>query len=101
VTRITSTAPERPAKDALAGIRKPREPRKPGRRLAKHEIAPLIEKSSKRFRPLVVAAVTTGARKSELLRLKRSDADFAGGKIAIFRSKTGTSDSIDLHAARS
>ena len=84
-------------RNPLAGTRKLREPRKPRRWLSKEELALLIEKSSKGFRPLVVAAVTTGARKSELTRLKWSDIDFRAGKIALFRSKTGSSDSIDLH----
>jgi len=85
------------AKNPLAGMKKLKEPRKPRRWLGKDEIALLIEKSSRRFRPLVVAAVTTGARKCELTRLKWSDIDFAAGKISIFRQKVGTSDSLDLH----
>jgi integrase len=85
------------ARNALAGLRKLKEPRQPRRWLSKEEIATLIAKSSKRFRPLVVAAVTTGARKCELTRLRWGDVDFSAGKIAIFRQKTGTSDSLDLH----
>ncbi len=85
------------ARNPLAGLRKLKEPRKPRRWLGKDEIATLIAKSGKRFRPLVVAAVTTGARKCELTRLHWGDVDFAAGKIAIFRQKTGTSDSLDLH----
>jgi integrase len=85
------------AKNPLSGLRKLKEPRKPRRWLGKDEIATLIAKSPKGFRPLVVAAVTTGARKCELTRLRWSDVDFAAGKIALFRPKTGTSDAIDLH----
>ena len=85
------------AKNPLAGTRKLREPKRPRRWLSKAEVATLIEKSSKGFRPLVVAAATTGARKSELTRLKWSDVDFAAGKISLFRSKTGSCDTLDLH----
>lgn len=85
------------ARNPLSGLKKLKEPRKPRRWLAKEEIARLIAKSSPRFRPLVVAAVTTGARKCELLRLRWNDVDFASGKISIFRQKVGTSDSLDLH----
>jgi integrase len=44
-----------------------------------------------------VAGVYTGARKCELTRLRWSDIDFAGGKIALYRPKVGNADSIDLH----
>jgi integrase len=84
-------------RNPLAGMKKLKEPRKPRRWLGKDEIATLISKCSAGFRPLVVAAVTTGARKCELTKLKWNDVDFAAGKISIFRQKVGTSDSLDLH----
>jgi integrase len=81
----------------LAGLRKLKEPRKPRRYLTKDEIAAVIEHAPRWFRPLVVAAVYTGARKCELTRLRWNDIDFAGGKIALFRQKVGNADVLDLH----
>ncbi len=81
----------------LAGLKKLREPKKPRRYLTKDEIARLIDAAPKHFRPLVVAAVYTGARKSELTRLRWSDIDFERGKIMLVRSKVGNCDILDLH----
>ncbi len=86
-------------RNPLAGLRKLREPKRPRRYLSKDEIARLIEHSPKHFRPLVVAAVYTGARKSELTALRWSDIDFDRGKITLVRSKVGNVDAIDLHPA--
>jgi integrase len=85
------------AKNPLAGLKKLKEPRKPRRYLTREEIAAVIEHAPRWFRPLVVAGVYTGARKCELTRLRWSDIDFDGGKIALFRPKVGNADSIDLH----
>jgi len=81
----------------LRGLKKLREPRKPRRYLTKIEIGLLIEKCPKRFKPLLLAAIFTGARKGELVRLKWADIDFERGKIALVRPKVGNCDSIDLH----
>lgn len=83
----------------LAGLKKLREPRKPRRYLTKQEIALLIQHSPKDFRPLVIAAIYTGARKSELTSLRWHDVDFERGKITLYRSKVGNSDVLDLHPA--
>jgi integrase len=85
------------AANPLAGLRKLKEPRKPRRYLTREEIAAVIEHAPRWFRPLVVAGVYTGARKCELTRLRWSDIDFDGGKIALYRPKVGNADSIDLH----
>ena len=85
------------AANPLAGLKKLKEPRKPRRYLTKDEIALVIEHAPRWFRPLVVAGVYTGARKCELTRLRWSDIDFAGGKIALYRPKVGNADAIDLH----
>jgi integrase len=85
------------AANPLSGLRKLKEPRKPRRYLTREEIAAVIENAPRWFRPLVVAGVYTGARKCELTRLRWSDIDFTGGKIALFRPKVGNADAIDLH----
>ncbi len=85
------------AANPLAGLKKLKEPRKPRRYLTREEIAAVIEHAPRWFRPLVVAGVYTGARKCELTRLRWSDIDFDGGKIALYRPKVGNADSIDLH----
>ena len=38
----------------------------------------------------------TGARKSELLSLRWQDLDFERDKIALFRSKVGNCDQLDM-----
>ena len=85
------------AANPLAGLKKLKEPRKPRRYLTRDEIAAVIEHAPRWFRPLVVAGVYTGARKCELTRLRWSDIDFDGGKIALYRPKVGNADAIDLH----
>ncbi len=86
------------AANPLAGLKKLKEPRKPRRYLTREEIAAVIDAAPRWFRPLVVAGIYTGARKCELTRLRWSDIDFAGGKIALYRSKVGNADLLDLHA---
>ena len=83
----------------LAGMKKLRERRKPRRYLTKDEIGRLLAACPKDFRPLAIAMVYTGARKSELTSLRWGDIDFDGGKIALVRSKVGNVDSLDLHPA--
>ena len=86
-------------RNPLLGLKKLREPRRPRRYLTKSELALLIAKAPKRFRPLLLAAVYTGARKGELTALRWRDIDFEDGKIALFRPKVGNADRIDLHPA--
>jgi integrase len=87
------------AANPLRGLKKLREPRRARRYLTKTELGLLIARCEKRFKPLLLAAIFTGARKSELLRLRWGDVDFERGKIALFRPKVGNCDSIDLHPA--
>ena len=81
----------------LAGTKKLREPNRPRRYLALAEIAALLRTCPKRFRPMLTTAMFTGARKSELVAIRWHDVDFDGGKLTIFRCKTGSSDRLDLH----
>jgi integrase len=85
------------AANPLAGTKKLREPKRPRRYLSLDEIATLLAKCPKRFKPLLTTALFTGCRKSELVALRWHDVDFDSGKLTVFRSKTGTSDQLDLH----
>ena len=76
-----------------------REAGRARRSLSKDQIRLLNRKATWRIRPLVVAAVHTGARECEILRLRWSDVSFEQRKVANFRSKTGSSDGLDLHPA--
>jgi site-specific recombinase XerD len=86
-------------RNPLLGLKKLREPKRPRRYLTKAELGLLIAKCPKRFKALLLAAIYTGARKSELTSLRWRDVDFEGGKISLVRSKVGNCDSIDLHPA--
>ena len=83
----------------LAGIKKLRETRRPRRYLTKEELGRLLANCPEHFRPFVVTAVYTGARKGELLALRWSDIDFDGAKISLYRPKVGNADHIDMHPA--
>ncbi len=83
----------------LAGMKKLRETRRPRRYLTKQELGRLIANCPEHFRPLLLMAIYTGARKGELTRLRWSDIDFTGAKISLYRPKTGNADWIDLHPA--
>ena len=83
----------------LAGMRKLREPRQPRRYLTQAEVTRVLLASDRHLRPLVLAALYTGCRKSEILALTWSDIDFEAAKLVVHRKKTGTSDWLDLHPA--
>jgi integrase len=84
-------------RNPIAGMKKLREPKRPRRYLSVEEIGRLLANCPVRFRPLLTTALFTGARKSELVAIRWHDIDFDGGKLTIFRSKTGSSDRLDLH----
>jgi len=86
-------------KNPLAGTKKLREPTRPRRYLTKAELALLIAHAEPKFKPLLLAAIYTGARKGELTALRWRDVDFESGKIALFRPKVGNCDYVDLHPA--
>jgi integrase len=81
----------------LAGLRMEREERRVRRYLGKLEIGRLILACDEWLRPLVVAALFTGARGGELKALKWGDVNVEEGKIALYRSKTRRGDHLDLH----
>jgi integrase len=86
-------------KNPLAGMKKLRAPQRPRRYLTKEELGALIANCPDHFKPFLVTAAYTGARKGELTRLRWSDLDFEGKKIALFRPKVGNADWIDMHPA--
>jgi integrase len=86
-------------KNPIAETKKLREVRRQRRYLTKEELGTLIAKCPAHFRPFVVTAAYTGARKGELTRLRWSDLDFENGKIALYRPKVGNADWIDMHPA--
>lgn len=51
------------------------------------EFARLLEAAHESIRPVILAAVTTGLRKSNLLSLEWHQVDLKGGTITIYRSK--------------
>ncbi|MCE9636552.1 MAG: tyrosine-type recombinase/integrase [Planctomycetes bacterium] len=86
-------------KNPLAGMKKLRSARRQRRYMTKEELHALLTKCPEHFRPLVLTAVYTGARKGELTRLRWGDIDFEGAKIALYRPKVGNADWIDMHPA--
>src|SRR5262249_55890825 len=56
----------------------------------------VINACDQEFRPLVQAALCTGARYSELARLQAQELNLAAGTIAIRKSKTGKARHITL-----
>src|SRR2546428_5639285 len=50
------------------------------------------------FRPLVAVAMLTGMRRSELLRLRRSDVDVDTGSVCVRRDKAGDGRWVVLSA---
>lgn len=86
-------------KNPIAGMKKLREIRRQRRYLTKEELGALISNCPEHFRPFVVTAAYTGARKGELTRLRWQDLDFENGKIALYRPKVGNADWLDMHPA--
>ncbi len=79
--------------NAATRVRKPREPRGRLRLLSADERVRLLAacqaSRNSRLYPLVVVALATGARESELLGLRWQDIDLGGGKAIVQKSKNG------------
>jgi len=71
-----------------------RENNKRERYLSNDEERNLFEALSSWLRPLVTVALHTGMRKSELLKLKWSDVDFATGTIHVRDPKSGEDEHV-------
>lgn len=60
------------------------------------EFARLIEKAHPALRPIIVAAVTTGLRRSNILDLQWHQVDMTGGNITLGRMKSGKPHAVKL-----
>src|SRR5262249_24670229 len=76
---------ENPAK----AVRKAKEPPGRMRYLTPEERAALLDVASDPLRPLIIAALQTGARRSELLNLRWGDVDIRGRTVTFRRTKNG------------
>lgn len=81
-----------PVVNPVASIEKPTEPPGRTRWLTQEECTRLLEACAQSRNPylylLVVLELHTGARKRELLSIKRTDVDLARGEVTVWRSKT-------------
>lgn len=58
----------------------------------------LLEKLPAKYRPIVIAALNTGCRQGELLRLTSADVDWNTGIMTIRETKTGDSRRIPMNS---
>ncbi|MCX5711589.1 MAG: tyrosine-type recombinase/integrase [Candidatus Omnitrophica bacterium] len=65
--------------------------------LEKEEICKLIKNCSKTLRAIVIVALNTGMRKSEILNLKWHDIDFKRGNIYLLKTKNGEKREIPMN----
>ena len=72
----------------MAALRMVKEEQKLPEPLTDEEVEKLIAHSSGRLQALVIVAVDTGLRRSELFRLKWSDVDFKDKSLRILQTKT-------------
>ena len=87
----------------VSKVKRPKEGKARERFLSKNEIGLLLEECRKSqspyLYPIVLFALTTGARKGEIVGLRWSDVDFVRG-IATFRdTKNGETRSVGLDQA--
>lgn len=95
------------ADNPVRGVEKPSGPRTgepiaPERYLSAAEATELLAWSTKHApldAPLYAAAIYTGMREGELLRLRWSDVDLAGGRILVRESKSGRARSVPINPA--
>lgn len=64
--------------------------------LSKDEISKLINSSAEHLKPILVTAISTGMRKSEILNLKWKHIDFSNGFILVVNSKNGDARNVPL-----
>ena len=81
----------------VARVSKPRERNQKRAVLSKKEVGRLLDACSDSLRPLALAALLTGARSGELIRLNWADISFARKAISLYRPKTGTVAELPLH----
>jgi integrase len=66
--------------------------------LTDEEAGKLVESSGKSLRPVVILALNTGMRKSELLALRWKDVDFSRRYVYVERSKNNRSRKIPMNS---
>ena len=67
--------------------------------LEKEEIVRLIEACDSRLKPIIIVAINTGMRKSEILTLKWHDIDFERGIIYLLKTKNNERREIPMNEA--
>lgn len=81
-------------------IRRPRNAQGRDRRLASGEYEKLVREAAKSrnryFRPIIIIAVETGMRRSEILNLRLKDIDIERKQLRIRTSKNGQARSVPL-----
>jgi len=85
-------------RNPAAKIKKFREPNAKERILTFDEMKRLLAEASEDLRPVLVVALNTGMRKSEILSLRWKDVDFVKGFIHIADSKSGRSRDIPMNS---
>jgi len=66
------------------------------RALTPEEMAKLIDGASPEFKPILLTAILTGLRKSDILGLRWEDIDLEKGQISLIEQKTGKTRIIHL-----
>ncbi|MCI0587262.1 MAG: site-specific integrase [Planctomycetes bacterium] len=87
------------AENPAARVKKPRESKRTRVALSKDEARNLIGACDPWIRPLVVAALYTGARRGELMALRWGSVNFDAGTIDLYRSKTRNASRLPMHPA--
>jgi integrase len=81
----------------VRGVPRGRENKERWIYLEPRQIAKLLEVCDQDFRPLVLAALSTGMRPGELLRLRWGDVDFANRLITVRQTKSGTPRQVPIN----
>ncbi len=74
-----------------------RENNKRMRFLEKEEIARLLDSCNPRLKPIIIVALNTGMRKSEILNLKWQDYDFSRGILYLRNTKSGEKREVPVN----
>lgn len=86
-------------KNPIRAVRKFKEKNSQERILTAEEAKRLLESASEAIRPVLVVALNTGMRRSEILGLKWSNVDLTRGYLFIEESKSGRSRKIPMNGA--
>jgi integrase len=84
-------------RNAMARVKKAREPTKTRSVLSKEECGKLLDACDPHLRIFCLGALLTGARPCELRAVTWGDVNFGMKTMTIFRTKVGVGDAIPLH----